>query len=87
MSLWKKPTETESWLKGATAAMCILINLLQNEGTFVLTGEELIISIFLLFLSLNILLFHMRTRFLLEAEEVFYSLEVKQHTIIGTMSS
>lgn len=87
MSLWKNPTETESWLKGATAAIGILINLLQNEGTVVLTGEELIISIFLLFLSLNILLFHMRARFLLEAEEIFYSLEVKQHTIIGTMSS
>lgn len=76
-------------MKDATVASWVFINLLLNEGTFMLAGEELIVSLFLLFLPLNILLLlshfflcslHERFSFLLGAEEndFYYTLNVQQ---------
>lgn len=85
-------------IKGATAVPGVFINLLLNEGTFMLICEGLIISLFHCFLFLNILLFlhlmlssqHVRFSFLLGPEENYFLLHpesecARTHTIIGTM--
>lgn len=72
-------------MKGATAAPWVFINLLLNKGTFVSTGEEMIISLFLnvLLLFFHFLLCsqHVRFSFLLGADEniFYYNLDVHSY--------